>query len=59
MTNEQVQESSRVLRDLVEAAHPVLAAHRSEATKVTGEQITTAWAAYDAARAYLRNREAQ
>lgn len=41
------------VKRLVDAMHPVLAAHRSDSGHVTGEQITAAWAAYDDTRRVL------
>lgn len=43
-------DTREALRALVEAVQPVLAAHRSTTGHVTKEQITDAWAAFDAAR---------
>lgn len=48
--NAQVECLRGVAMALVEAMHPVLAAYRSTGGHVTDEQITAAWAAYDAAR---------
>lgn len=44
---------------LVAAVEPLLAAYRSTGGHVTEEQVTAAWAAYDAARAHLRQDEVE
>lgn len=49
------QSDRDALQNLVDAVAPVLAAHRSTATRVSEDEITQAWAAYDAARAMLRS----